>query len=67
MQLEAVYATIAYYWRNQAQMNVYLRAWREHSKQMRQAQELNPPPVVQRLRAIFQQRHLAAQPQAVPA
>jgi uncharacterized protein (DUF433 family) len=53
LSLEAVYATITYYWHNREETDAYLRAWREHGQRMRQEQDRNPPPGVQRLRAIL--------------
>jgi uncharacterized protein (DUF433 family) len=61
LSLEQVYATITYYWHNQAQVDEYLRAWEEHHERMRQEQERNPPPAVRRLREIIRQRQLASQ------
>ena len=63
LSLEAVYATIAYYWRNREQVDAYLQAWREHSERMRHEQELNPPPAVQRLRTIIRQRRVESHAQ----
>jgi uncharacterized protein (DUF433 family) len=63
LSLEAVYATITYYWHNQQQVDAYLQAWREHGERMRQEQELNPPPAVQRLRTIIRQRQMQSHTQ----
>ncbi len=64
LSLEAVYATIAYYWRNQEQLDAYIRAWKAHGEQMRRQQELHPSPAVQRLRALIRQRQLESAPMA---
>ena len=58
LSLEAVYATITYYWHNREQVDAYLRAWKEHGEHLRQEQERNPSPAVQRLRTIIHQRQL---------
>ena len=58
LSLEAVYATITYYWHNREQVDAYLRAWKEHGERLRQEQERNPSPAVQRLRTIIRQRQL---------
>jgi uncharacterized protein (DUF433 family) len=63
LNLEAVYATITYYWHNQKQVDAYLQAWKEYGDRMRQEQERNPSPAVQRLRTIIRQRQLESQPQ----
>jgi uncharacterized protein (DUF433 family) len=56
LTLEQVYATITYYWRNRARVDLYLEAWKAHGEQMRAQQEQKPPPGVQRLRAFIRQR-----------
>jgi uncharacterized protein (DUF433 family) len=67
LSLEAVYATIAYYWHNQKQVDAYLQAWKKHGERMRHEQELNPPPAVQRLRMACQRRiELSPQPVVEP-
>jgi len=58
LSLEAVYATITYYWHNREQVDAYLRAWKEHGQRMRREQELNPPSALQRLREMIRQRQL---------
>lgn len=67
LSLEAVYATITYYWRNRERVDAYLRAWREHGERMRREQELDPPPAVQRLRAMIRQRQLDSLSPSAPA
>jgi uncharacterized protein (DUF433 family) len=64
LSLEAVYATITYYWHNREQVDAYLRAWREYGERMRQEQERNPSPAVRRLREMIQQRQSESQVQA---
>jgi uncharacterized protein (DUF433 family) len=56
LTLEQVYATITYYWHNRPAMDAYLATWKAHSEAMRQEQAANPPPGVQRLRTLIQQR-----------
>ncbi len=60
LTLESVYATITYYWHNREQVDTYLHTWKAHGKQMRQAQELNLPPAVKRLREIIRKRQAEA-------
>ncbi|HAJ64407.1 MAG TPA: hypothetical protein DCP31_38540 [Cyanobacteria bacterium UBA8543] len=48
--LEQVYATILYYLHNRESVGKYFADWLEWSHQQRQAQEMNPPPGVIRLR-----------------
>lgn len=62
LSLEAVYATITYYWHNREQVDAYLQAWKEHGERLRQEQERNPSPAVQRLRTIIRQRQLESHP-----
>jgi uncharacterized protein (DUF433 family) len=57
LDLEAVYATITYYWHNKGQVDAYLRSWREHGELMRREQEANPSPAVARLHAMIRERN----------
>src|SRR5690242_11728857 len=50
LSLEKVYATITYYWHNQAQVDAYLRAVEEELERQRREQDLHPSPAIQRLR-----------------
>ena len=59
LSLEKVYATITYYWRNQAEIDAYLKAAEEHEARMRREQELNPSPAVKRLYELIKARHAA--------
>jgi uncharacterized protein (DUF433 family) len=58
LKLEEVYATMTYYWRNQAEVDVYLQAVIEHEERMQQEQENNPPPAVVRLRELIKARQM---------
>ena len=62
LNLEKVYATITYYWRNQAEIDAYLKAAEDHERQMREAQARNPSPAVKRLYKLIEARHQAASP-----
>ena len=56
LSLEQIHATITYYLHNRAEVDAYLSrlaTWRE---QRCREWEANPPPVVQRLRALKAQR-----------
>jgi uncharacterized protein (DUF433 family) len=50
--LEQVYATITYYYHNQAEVDQYLTEWLEWSHRMREEQRRNPSPVMRRLMAL---------------
>jgi uncharacterized protein (DUF433 family) len=52
LSLEQIYATITYYLRNRAQVDAYLKAWRQYTDQAWQEQERSPSEVVKRLRQI---------------
>ena len=52
LSLEQVYATITYYLRNRAQVDAYLKAWRQYTDQAWQEQECKPSEVVKRLRQL---------------
>lgn len=57
LSLEKIYATITYYLHNQTEVDSYLAdlaTWSDQSYRAEQAQA--PPPVVQRLRMLKQQR-----------
>ncbi len=56
LNLERVYATITYYWRNQKKIDAYLKSIADYETRMREEQERNPPPVVKRLRQLAQTR-----------
>jgi uncharacterized protein (DUF433 family) len=59
LTFEEVYATITYYWHNQAQVDAYLQAVDEYGERMRRQQEKNPPPGVKRLRKLARARQKA--------
>jgi uncharacterized protein (DUF433 family) len=50
ISLDQVYATILYYLRNKESVEAYLSDWLAFSRNAREAQERNPPPVVVKLR-----------------
>ena len=52
LSLEQVYATILYYLHNREKIDAYMTDWLEYGHRAREEQELNPPPVVLRLRAF---------------
>jgi uncharacterized protein (DUF433 family) len=52
VSLEQVYATILYYFSNREHVEHYLEEWLAFVHAAREAQRLNPPPVVQRLRQL---------------
>ena len=52
INLEQVYATILYYLHNKEAVHQYVTDWLEFGERMREEQEKNPPPVIQRLRKL---------------
>ncbi len=52
LTLEQVYATILYYLHNKEAVSKYIADWLEWGHEQRKAQELNPPPSVERLRKL---------------
>lgn len=52
LSLEQVYATILYYLHNKEAVSKYIADWLEWGHEQRKAQELNPPPSVERLRKL---------------
>ena len=60
LTLEQIYATILYYFQNKEKIGLYLKEWLEYGRQMREAQDRQPPPVVLRLRNMKQKQLKAA-------
>src|SRR5918912_369000 len=62
LSLEQLYATITYYWHNQAEVDAYLRTLETELERQRREQEANPSPAVLRLREMArqQEQHRAA-------
>ena len=58
LSIEQVYATITFYWHNQAEIDAYLVAWKEHGRQMRRQQAEKPPESIQRLRSVIAQQRM---------
>lgn len=52
LTLEQVYATILYYLHNKESVSQYIAEWLEWGRKMREEQENNPSPVVQKLMKI---------------
>jgi uncharacterized protein (DUF433 family) len=59
LTLEEVYATILYYYHNQAAVTKYLEDWLEHGDRMLAEQEKNPPPGLRRLMQLDTKKILA--------
>lgn len=59
LTLEKVYATILYYLHNRQEVEDYLLDWLNFSRQMREKQAQNPPPVVLRLRKLKAEKEKA--------
>jgi uncharacterized protein (DUF433 family) len=59
LSLEEVYATITYYWRNQEQVETYLKAIADQETHLRAEQERNLPPAVKRMRELVKARQTA--------
>lgn len=60
LRLEQVYATILYYFQNREKIDAYMTSWLEHGRRAREEQKRNPPPVVERLRALKAEREETA-------
>ena len=56
LSLEKIYATITYYLRHRAEVDAYLARLRERYEREYEEWAADPPPLVQRLRAIREQR-----------
>jgi len=56
LTLEQVYATLLYYFRNRADVDAYLEAWRVYTEQAWLEQQRNPSPVTRRLRELKARR-----------
>lgn len=52
LSLEQIYATILYYLHKPEEVEAYIADWLQWGRQVRKEQELNPPPVVVRLKAL---------------
>lgn len=59
VSLEQVYATILYYLRNKQSVDAYIANWLEFSRQVREEQAQNPPPIVQRALALKREQQAA--------
>jgi uncharacterized protein (DUF433 family) len=60
LKIEQVYATILYYLNNRKKIEKYLLDWLSFSREMREKQKQNPPPVVLRLQKMKKEDLLAA-------
>ena len=56
LTLEQVYATILYDLHNKEAVTLYLTDWIEWGREMRRAQNANPPPAIEHLRKLKQER-----------
>ncbi len=56
LQIEQVYATILYYLNNREKIEKYLLDWLSFSRETREKQNQNPPPVVLRLQKIKKEK-----------
>lgn len=61
LNLEQIHATILYYLSNEEQVNEYMAEWLEYGRQRREAQDLDPPPVIKKLRRIKEERQAEIQ------
>jgi uncharacterized protein (DUF433 family) len=57
LTLEQTYATLAYYWRNRAEVDAYLQLVESEIEEQRRKQEQHPSPAVKRLRELAYQRN----------
>jgi len=65
LSLEQIHATLAYYWRHQAELDAYLQSAREHEAHMIREQERNPSPAVKRLYQLIQAHQAATRTRAM--
>ncbi len=56
LTLEQIYATLTYYWHNQAQVDAYLARLRDDSEAAYQHQQQHPIPAIARLQQLREQR-----------
>ena len=56
LKIEQVYATILYYLNNREKVEKYLLDWMNFSREMRENQNQNPPPVILRLRQLKKEK-----------
>ena len=56
LTLEQVYAVLLYYFRNRAEVDAYLEAWRAYTEQAWLEQQRNPSPAIRRLRELKARR-----------
>ena len=56
LTLEQIYATLTYYWHNQAEVDAYLKRLREYSEAAYQRQVQHPIPAIARLQRLREQR-----------
>lgn len=56
LNLEEVYATITFYYRDQEKIDAYLRAYKDYTERAYREQEMNPSPAAKRLRELIRQR-----------
>ena len=65
LTLEQIYATLTYYWHNQARIDAYLARLHAYSEAAYQRQQRNPPPGVLRLQRLREQRQKIGQGGAI--
>jgi uncharacterized protein (DUF433 family) len=64
--LEQIYATILYYLHNQEAVNRYLADWLSWSHKMREEQQQNPPPFLEKLRQLKTEKQAAMKANTLP-
>lgn len=62
LRLEQIYATITYYFHQQAEVEAYLQRLRQRRQQRYEASLQNPSPMAERIRKIKAERHLPSMP-----
>ncbi|MGD9890026.1 MAG: DUF433 domain-containing protein [Dehalococcoidia bacterium] len=60
VSLEQVYATILYYLHNKPAVDAYIADWLEFCRQAERVYDDDPPPFIQRLRALKLERQAAS-------
>ncbi len=56
LTLEQAYATLLYYLHYKETVEAYMKDWLNWAEQMREEQQLNPPPVAEKLRRLRAER-----------
>lgn len=62
LTIEQVYAALLYYHHNKKAIEAYLSDWLAFGRRMREEQQRNPPPFVEKLRSVKAEREATGTP-----